>query len=110
MKVFRKDISEMKEFTKYGDTFKQIRHNPETGWWLYDRGNSYEVVKGKKYKNPDGNYVYVYPCDEDWGTYGYTVYKGWPGELMVDFLMSAKCRTPQEIYDFKKELLNGHSY
>lgn len=94
----------MKEFTKFGDTFRQIRNNPETGWWLYDRGRSYEVVRGKKYTNPDGNVVYRYPCDEDFGLYGYAVMKNWYADQLIDFLMGAKTRSADEIYEFKKTL------
>lgn len=104
MKIFRKDISEMKTFTRHGQVFTQVCHNPETGWWLYDRGNSYEVVRGKKYRNPDGQVVYVYPSDEDWGTYGYTVMKSRYTDQLIEFYMSSKNHTPQEVYEFKKML------
>ena len=109
----RPDISELKTFTKYGDVFTQERHNPETGWWLYKRTNKedpsrvhYEVVKGKKHKNPDGRIVYCYPSDDSWGQYGYTVDDNWFAQDMIDFLMSAENRTPQERYEFKKMLKN----
>jgi hypothetical protein len=99
-----KDISEMKEFEKYGDLFRQVRHNPETGWWLYRRGTSYEVVKGVKHKNPDGTIVRTYPGSETWGTYGYTVCDCSWAEAVIDFIMSAPSRTAQELYEFKKTL------
>lgn len=102
--IKRKDIGKEKSFTKNGITYVQTRHNPETGWYLYDRGTTYEVVKLKKYRNPDGEEVLVYPSDEDWGHYGYTVMKNRHAEKLIDFLMSAKSRSPQEIYEFKKGL------
>ena len=103
--IYSKDISQLKEFVRYGEPFHQVRHNPETGWWLYERGeNSYEVVKGKKHINPDGQVVYTYPPEADWGTYGYTIIKCWWAEQMIDFLMSAPKRSPEEIYEFKKGL------
>lgn len=105
-KIFRKDISEMKTFTKYGDVFTQVRNNPDTGWWLYERPTHYEVVKGKKYKNPDGEIVYVYPSENDWGVYGYTIPKCWWAEKTIDFLIGRKTTSAQELYEFKKTLKN----
>lgn len=110
IQIVRKDISEVKTFEKYGDAFTQVKHNEETGWWLYERVNKetgkkhYEVVRGKKYKNPDGNIVFCYPSDEDWGTYGYTIPDNRYAEKVIDFLMGAKTRTPQEIQDFKRTI------
>lgn len=110
MEIIRKDIKDLKEFNKYGDTFKQIRNNPETGWWLYERTNNefghqhYEVVKGIKHTNPDGKIVYVYPSDRDWGTYGYTICKCSWADKVIDFLMGRKTTYAQELFDFKKTL------
>lgn len=109
-KPFRKDISELKEFKKYGDTFRQVRNNPDTGWWLYERTNEeyktkhYEVVKGKKYVNPDNSVVYVYPSENDWGQYGYTIPKSWWAQKTIDFIMGRKTISAQEMYEFKKTL------
>lgn len=33
----------------------------------------FELVKGIKVKNPDGSYVYRYPGDEQFGTYGWYI-------------------------------------
>ena len=103
-KIFRKDISEIKTFKKYGEVFTQIKNNPETGWWLYDRGDCYEVVKGKPKKNPNGEIVLVYPSDSDWGKYGYTVPKCWWAQETIDFIMGRKSTSAQELYEFKKTL------
>ena len=100
----RKDIKDLKTFEKFGDTFEQVRSNPETGWYLYDRGNHYEVVRGKRYVNPDGSIVYTYPGSEDWGRYGYTVYKNRFAEKLINFLMGAKTRTAEELFEFKNTL------
>lgn len=105
-KIVGRDISELKEFTKYGDTFKQIRNNPETGWWLYERETHYEVVKGKRYINPTGEVVYLYPSDCDWGNLGYTIPKCWWAEKVIEFLMGRKTTSAQELYEFKKTLRN----
>lgn len=62
-----------KSFTKYGDTFTQIAHNPILNTYLYERtnsegkNNSYEVIKPKKRINPDGNIIEIYPSSSDWG-------------------------------------------
>ena len=108
-KIFRKDISEVKTFTKYDDTLTQIKNNPETGWWLYERVSNYgiklyEVVKGKKYTNPDGSVVYVYPSESDWGQYGYIIPKCWWAQEAIDFIMSRKTISAEELYEFKKTL------
>lgn len=113
MKIFAKDISEIKEFRKYGDTFKQISNNPDTGWWLYERTNAeygtrhFEVVKGVKYTNPDGNIVFMYPGESQWGTYGYTVPDCWWAQKTIDFIMGRKTISTQELYEFKKTLKNA---
>ena len=113
-RITRKDISEQKEFTKYGDTFTQIKNNPETGWWLYKRVSneafngehieSYEVVRGKPYKNPNGEKVLVYPSESDWGVYGYTIPKCWWAKPTIDFIMERDTISAQEMYEFKKTL------
>ena len=110
MEIIRKDIKDMKAFEKFGDLFTQIGNNPETGWYLYERVNKesgkkhYEVVKGKKHKNPDGSIVYAFPSTELWGTYGYSIDDNRYSQKLIEFLMESKSRTPQEIYDFKKAL------
>ena len=104
MEIERKDISELKEFKKYGDTFRQIRNNAETGWWLYERATHYEVVKGRKHKNASGEVVYVYPSESEWGQNGYTIPKCWWAEKTIDFILGKKIITPQELYEFKKTL------
>ena len=109
MKIFSKDISELKTFKKFGEVFTQVRNNPETGWWLYERVSkygtkSYEVVKGKKHKNPNNTIVHVYPSNEDWGTYGYTIPDCWWAEETIDFIMGRNTITAQEMYEFKKTL------
>ena len=109
MKIKLTDISELKTFDKYNCTFTQMKHNPQTGWYLYKRESNtgykqYEVVKGKKCKDEDGSIVYTYPNSESWGKYGYTIDDNWFAEQLIDFIMSAKKRTPEEIYQFKKTL------
>lgn len=71
LEIYRKDLQ--KTFTKYGDTFTQIAHNPNLNTYIYERindkgrHNGYEVIKPKRFKNPDGSIVYVYPSENEWG-------------------------------------------
>lgn len=108
MNIIRKDIRNVKTFKKYGEVFTQIRSNPETGWWLYERKNAYEVVRLKKFRNYDGSVVYTYPTENDWGIFGYTVNKNIWADKIIEFIMGAKNRTPQELYDFKMSLSTGN--
>lgn len=78
--LFRKDIKDKKEFERIGYRYTQVLSDDEHHVYLYqmkhkdyDHCPSYELVVGKKYKNPDGNLVYVYPCDEDFGRYGWFI-------------------------------------
>lgn len=75
--IYAKDISEKKEFSFQGERLKQIRcANEEQHIYVYERYNrsgrlyAYEVVRGKKTKNPDGNIVYTYPTSEMFGSFG----------------------------------------
>lgn len=73
--IYKTDISELKEFEKYGETFTFLQHNT----YLYKRTNketgkvSYEVIKPVKRKNPDGATVYCYPSESSFG-YGTALY------------------------------------
>lgn len=74
IKIFAKDISELKEFEKYGATFTCIDYNPTHNTYLYERSDGgYEIVKPRKRKNPDGNFVYVYPSSDQFG-FGVALY------------------------------------
>lgn len=75
--IYTKDISEKLEFKFGEDTLKQLYcANEEQHIYVYERYNhagrlfAYEVVRGKKRKNPDGSIVYSYPSSEDFGSYG----------------------------------------
>ena len=83
-KIFRKDISEKKEFSFDGDTLKQkYCYDEEKQIWVYERYNhsgrliGYEVVKGIKHINPDGSLVFKYPSSEQFGKYGYFISARW---------------------------------
>ena len=72
-KIYYKSIEEINSFTKYGDTFTKVFGNDEKHIYVFKRGIDYEVVQGVKHKNPDGNIVYVYPSNEQFGVYGYYI-------------------------------------
>lgn len=72
MRLQAKDLSERLEFKRRGYNYKNIYLNNEkhTGVWevsLLGNIQGYEVIKGKKRRNPDGNIVYTYPSDEMFG-------------------------------------------
>lgn len=78
-KIFRTDISEKKEFDRIGYHYTQILADDEKHVYLYKLSKpgikylQFELVKGKRYQNPDGEIVYIYPSDEDFGTYGWYI-------------------------------------
>lgn len=81
MKSFiKKDLTEKFEFTRAGYHYVNIcydRENHKGIWELrktidgQSRSFGFEVVKGLKTKNPDGNIVYVYPSSEQFGIAGF---------------------------------------
>lgn len=78
--VLTKDISEKMEFSRVGYDYKNIVFDADhhCGIWKMTKNvggifkdMGYEVVKGHKYKNPDGSIVYRYPSDEKFGVNGF---------------------------------------
>ena len=88
-KTFRKDISDKKEFDRNGYHYTQILADDEKHVYLYKLSKpgikylQFELVKGKKCKNPDGNIIYTYPCDEDFGNFGWYIC-GRPKKVLSD--------------------------
>lgn len=100
MKIFNTDIKDKRKFTFEGDTLVQKECvDEENHIYVYERYNprgkmyGYEVVKGVKVKNPDGNYVYRYPSSEQFGSYGYFVAK----ENACDIERKINALKPKEI-------------
>ena len=57
MNIYRRDLSEQMEFDRIGYHYTNVKYDPDKhiGIWAMDGGSSgYEVIKGKKRKNPDG--------------------------------------------------------
>lgn len=76
MKIIARDISERNEFNRCGIHYTQVYADDTNHIYLYKMNNrdySYELVQGKRHKNPDGTVVYTYPGDEDFGTYGWYI-------------------------------------
>lgn len=73
LQIFRTPIQELKEFRKYGETFRFVDYNEEQNTYLYERVDDdgkvvcYEVVSPSKAKNPDGGIIEVYPSENMFG-------------------------------------------
>lgn len=72
-------IEDIYEDTVFGENLRRVDHCEETGLYLFGRYDkedgrlmSWELVKGRKDKQPDGSIVLTYPRTSDWGTYGWT--------------------------------------
>lgn len=79
-KIKSTPIEEKKEFSFEGDHLIQKECvDKEKRIYVYERYNhsgrlyGYEVVKGVRRKNPDGEIVYTYPSSEQFGRYGYFI-------------------------------------
>ena len=81
IEIVKKDIKDENEFNKAGYHYTKVAE--KDGWYLYHMEPiskelkgfvhylNYEIVKGAKYKNPDGTDVFIYPNDERFGTNGF---------------------------------------
>lgn len=69
--IWKHSISEFKEFTRAGYHYTKISDKDNTYLFHLDGSSGYELMIGKKAKQPDGSVVYVKPGDEDFGTYGW---------------------------------------
>lgn len=76
-----KDLKDIDSFEKFGELFKKICADDDNHIYVFRREKqrpdkmvvSYEVVRGVKYKNPNGSIVYHYPSSEQFGTYGFYI-------------------------------------
>ena len=81
MSIVAKDISEKMRFSRCGYDYECLYYNQDFHcgvWKMKSKGTGrfcgYEVVRGFRYKQPDGSIVYRYPSDEQFGTYGFYGY------------------------------------
>ena len=78
-KITRKDIKEINSFNKFGDNFTKVWSDDAQHIYVFKRTNKqymsgqFEVVKGKKYTNPDMSVVWVYPSSAEFGENGYCI-------------------------------------
>lgn len=79
MKLQAVDIKNKKQFKRAGYNY-QLVEDFGNNWYLYEMIRymdspikAYELVKAKRFKQPDGEVIYIYPSSEDWGTYGWTI-------------------------------------
>ena len=77
LSIVAKDISEKMIFSRCGYDYQCIDFHCGV-WKMTDkdtgRFSGYEVVKGLKYKQPDGSIAYRYPGDELFGYLGFYGY------------------------------------
>ena len=75
--IYATDVKDMQSFTKYGNNYEKVYADDDRHIYVfkvYDENfTSYEVIRCKRCKNPDGNIVYTYPGNNDWGKYGFTI-------------------------------------
>lgn len=74
----RIDIKDKTHFRRIGYDYYRVYFDATRHIAVYEmskdgKHKGYEVIKGKKHKNPDGTIVFVYPSDEDFGIYGWYV-------------------------------------
>lgn len=79
MSIAAKDIKEKMRFSRIGYDYECIYYNQDfhCGVWKMTKNGrfgGYEVVKGFRYRQPDGSIVYRYPSDEQFGVYGFYGY------------------------------------
>lgn len=83
MEIFKTPIEDRKEFNRIDYHYEQVEEfgnhiylyklTPPKRYKRKLPYKQYELVRGKKSKQPDGTIVYIYPGDEDFGTYGYYI-------------------------------------
>lgn len=101
-KFFCKDIDDLSEFVREGIRFTMIGKNQDTGLYLAkgtfpgEGGETWEVVKPKKYINPDGNVVMIYPSTNDWGVNGWSFGSRQWAEYVWKYGYESFCRMRDE--------------
>lgn len=72
-KIFYKDVKNTESFMRGGFFQKKVYADDERHIYIFTCGNRFEVILAVRKKNPDGEIVFKYPSDEEWGLYGWTV-------------------------------------
>jgi len=97
--IYSKDIKDVQSFQKYGNNYEKVYADDDRHIYIFkafdENFTSYEVILGKRVKNPDGNIVYTYPGNNDWGKLGFTI-RGCNG-------MEASMRVVKELEEKAKD-------
>ena len=75
------DIKTLKKFKKNGYNYTCVKADVENNIYVYKMEHigeplpysQYELVIGKKAKQPNGDTVYIYPSSSQFGTYGWYI-------------------------------------
>lgn len=71
--IFKTDISKIDGYSSAGMWWKKVYADDEKHIYLFQaREDLYEMMVGRKAKQPDGTYVYRKPSSDEWGAYGWT--------------------------------------
>ena len=77
MEVHYTDIKDTQSFSRHGFTHNKVYADDNRHIYIFEvtdkETRHYEVVLGKRHKNPDGNIVFSYPGNADWGKLGFTI-------------------------------------
>lgn len=82
MEVYKTDIRDKKEFDRCGYHYTMVEQDEENRIYVFrvtiknglpQPYESFEIVKAKLVKNPDGTTVQQYPGSEDFGKYGFYI-------------------------------------
>lgn len=75
--IYAKDVKDIQSFQKYGNNYEKVYADDDRHIYIFkvfdENFTSYEVILGKRTKNPDGSIVYAYPGGNDWGTLGFSI-------------------------------------
>lgn len=79
--IYYTDIRNIKNFKKNGYNYTCVKADVENNTYVFKMEHidkplpyfQYELIIGVKRKQPDGETVYVYPSDEQFGTYGWYI-------------------------------------
>lgn len=99
--IKKQDLKDTDRFNKFGDSFEKIYADDDNHTYIFKRTSdygkvSYELVKGKKFKQPDGKEVYVYPSSEQFGVNAWYILNNAKTRERIEYYLST--RFPKEAY------------
>lgn len=79
--INRQDLKEIEGYKSADYYWEKVKADDINHIYLFKaREDLAEMVKGKKYTNPDGSIVYAMPSSNNWGKYGWTFWG--PAEMI----------------------------